>query len=235
MDDQTLFKRIAALSAVIAAPLQVTFLFVSMLAIDFNVEIMGDPTQIFTLGERAAELFRMGGVLEIMSFSLLIVPPALYLRRRLSVRGPDLVTLFTVFGLAGMFIGATSAALRHGPMTEIMQASAQASGAEREILAVISEVFLDVIFLGVDFLAVTLVGIWFLSIGRLLQREWRGPGLLMFIMGVGNAVVIVGGLLKVDALVALGQALRSYCRSGLCGWALRSGGTMSSANCRWNQ
>lgn len=176
MQDQTLFKRIAAVAAVIAAPLQVTFLFVSMLAIDFNVEIMADPTQIFTLGERAAELLRWGGVLEIMSFSLLIVPSALYLRRWLSFRGPDLVNLFTVFGLAGMFIGATAAALRHGPMTEIMQASAQASGAEREILTVVSEVFLDVIFLGVDFLSVTLVGIWFLSIGLLLQREWRGLG-----------------------------------------------------------
>lgn len=205
MNDQTLFKRIAALSAMLAGPVQVTFLLVSLLAIEFNAEIMGDPTKIFTMGDRAAELLRWGGMLDIFGLYLLIVPPALYLRRWLSFRGPDLVNLFTVFGLAGIFIGVTGAALRQGPMTEIMHAYAQASGAEREMLAVVSEVFLDVIFRGVALLDIILLGTWFLSIGLLLRRERRGLGLLMFILGVGNLVVLVGTLFRIDALAALGQ------------------------------
>ncbi len=206
MNDQTKFRRIAAISAILAALLQLSFLFISLLAIDFNPEVMADPTQIFTLGEQAAELLRWGEIIEIFGFALLLVPPALYLRRWLSFRGPDLVNLFTLFGLAGLFLGATGAAMRHGPMTEIMRAYAQASGAEREALAVVSQVFLDVIFRGGDFLGVMLMGTWHLGIGPLLRREWRGPGLLMIIMGIGEVVIVAGVLFRIDALVVLGQA-----------------------------
>jgi hypothetical protein len=205
MNDQTTFRRTAAISAMIAAPLQVIYILVSLLAIEFNFDLMADPTQIFTIGERAADLLRYDGILEILGFSLLLVPPALYLRLWLSFRGPDLVNLFTVLGLAGIFLGAATSALRLGPMTEIMHAYAQASGAEREMLGVVSQVFLDVIFLGLDILGISLMGIWFLSFGLMLRAERLGLGLLMVIMGVGDLVVLAGALFRVGSLAAVGQ------------------------------
>jgi hypothetical protein len=79
MNDQTLFRRIAAFSAILAAPLQATFLFVSMLAIDFNVEIMADPTRIISIGEQAAGLIRWSEILDIFSLYVLLVPVVLNL------------------------------------------------------------------------------------------------------------------------------------------------------------
>lgn len=204
MNDQTSFKRIAAISAILAALLQLTFMLIGFLAIDFNPEIMADPSQMISLGERGARIFRWGEILDIFGFYLLVVPPALYLWCWLRPHSPNLVNLCTVFGLGSLFTGVAGAAIRFGAMTEMMHAYAQASGAEREMLAAVFKVLTDVWFLGLSFLEITFTGIWLLGIGLVLRRERRTLGLVTTILSIGYlGTVVGGGIFQIDALVAL--------------------------------
>jgi hypothetical protein len=114
-----------------------------------------------------------------------------------------LVNLFTVFGLGSLFIGVTSAAIRFGALTEIMNAYAQASGAERETLAVVAKVLADVIFLGLGTLEVGFLGLWLLGTGLVLRRERRALGLFAMILSIGYFGALAGAFLQIDALVAL--------------------------------
>jgi hypothetical protein len=203
MNDQTLFKRIAAVSAMLAAPVQLVFMIIVFLAIDFNTEIMADQSLMIILGNQAAEMFRWGEILDIFGFYLLLIPVVLYLRHWLRSHSPNLVNLVTVFGLGSIFFGVAGAAIRYGAMTEMMHAYAGASGAEREMFAVAFKVLIDVIFSGLGTLEVPFLGVWLLGIGLVLQRERRAFGLFTTILSIGYFGALAGGLLQIDLLIVL--------------------------------
>ncbi len=46
MNDQTLFKRIAAISAILAAPVTLASTIVLLMAVDFNAEFMSNPARL---------------------------------------------------------------------------------------------------------------------------------------------------------------------------------------------
>ena len=50
MNNETLFKRIAAISAIISAPLAVAGLVIVSLAVDLNFELMSDQAGLIALG-----------------------------------------------------------------------------------------------------------------------------------------------------------------------------------------
>ena len=201
MSDQTLFRRIAAISAILAGPLQLAFMVIGFIAIDFNTEIMADQSLMIALGDQAAEMFRWGEILDIFGFYLLLIPVVLYLRHWLRSHSPNLVNLFTVFGLGSIFFGVAGAAIRYGAMTEMMHAYVQASGAGREMLAIAFKILIDVIFSGLSILEVLLTGGWVTGIGLVLRREQRVFGLFTTMFGIAYLVTVAGGLFQIDAIV----------------------------------
>ncbi len=201
MNDKTVFKGIAAVSAILAAPVQLIFLSIGFLAIDFNAEIMADQSLMIALGDQAAEMFRWGEVLDIFGFYLLLIPVALYLRHWLHPHRPNLVDLFTLFGLGSIFFGVAGAAIRFGAMTEMMHAYVQASGAEREMLAALFQVLIDVIFSGLSTLEILLMGGWVLGMGLVLRRERRAFGLFTTMLGIAYLVTVAGVLFQIDAII----------------------------------
>jgi len=138
MNDQTSFKRIAALSAIIAGPVALASFVVVSLAVAFDFEVMNDTAALVLLGAGAAEIFRWGEVLGTFGFYLLLVPAALFLRYWLRPRSPNLVDLYAVMGLAYLFIGAAGAALRASVLPAMMAAYADAPTAEQVPLRPIS-------------------------------------------------------------------------------------------------
>lgn len=118
MNDQTSFRRIAAISAIISAPLALGAVVIHILAVEFDFSLMPDQARLITLGERAAELIRWGDILGIFGYYLLLAPVALYLWYWLKPHSPRLVTMYTVSGLANIFIGVIGAGLRAGVLPE---------------------------------------------------------------------------------------------------------------------
>ncbi|MEJ2349530.1 MAG: DUF4386 family protein [Anaerolineales bacterium] len=206
MQDQTLFKRIAAISAILSAPVTLAATVVLLMAVDFNSEFMSNPAGLITIGAPASEIFRWGSILELGAPTLLLVPAALYLWYWLKPRAPELVTLSTVFGLANLILAAIGALLRATLYPPLMTAYSQAPENQRDVLMAIFQGVTDFTFEGLYALELIFWGIWWLGIGLLLRSERRSLGVVTVILGIAFLGAGSGWLLRVGPLARLENA-----------------------------
>jgi len=206
MIDQTLFRRIAALSAILALPVTLANTVVLLMAVDFNPEFMSNPAGLITIGPPASETFRWGEILGLGAPTLLLVPAALYLWYWLKPRAPRLVTLYTFFGLASLLISAIGSLMRATLYPPLMNAYSLASETQRDMLVVIFQGITDFNFEGLWALELIFGSIWWLGIGPLLRSERRILGIVTMILGIAYLVAGVGWLLRVEPLARLENA-----------------------------
>jgi len=203
MNDQTLFKRIAAISAILSTPVALANTIVLLMAVDFNTEFMSNPANLITIGAPASETFRWGEILGLGAPTLLLVPAALYLWYWLKPRAPKLVTLYTFFGLASLLLSAIGSLMRATFYPPLMNAYSLASETQRDVLMVIFQGITDFNFEGLWALELIFGGIWWLGIGPLLRSERRILGIVTMILGIAYLVAGAGWLLRVGPLARL--------------------------------
>jgi len=203
MNDQTTFARITAISAILSAPLQIAGLVYTSLAVDFNFEVMSNQGALIGLGESAAQFMSQGEYLAMFGYYLLLIPVALYLWRWLRPLAPNLVTLYTLFGLGFIFIGISGAMMRATVLPEIMRTYAYAASAEREMLGVVFKVLIDVVFSGLGALEAIFIGVWWLGIGWVMRTKRRFLGIFTTVLGVSAISGSAGAIFHTEALVML--------------------------------
>ncbi|MDX1416684.1 MAG: DUF4386 family protein [Candidatus Promineifilaceae bacterium] len=201
MNNETFFRRIAAISAIISAPLAVAGLVIVSLAVDFNFELMSDQAGLIALGAQSAEFFQVGEFLTVFGYHLLLIPVILYLWHWLRPHDPNLVNLYTVFGLGFIFIGVPGVIMRANVLPEMMRAYAEAPSAQREVLEVVFKILTDMAFTGG--IEVILLGIWWLGIGLVLCRERRLLGIVTTVLGIAALGVGVGAIFHIEPLIML--------------------------------
>jgi len=206
MNDQTLFKRIAAISAILAAPVTLASTIVLLIAVDFNSEFMSNPVGVITIGASASKTFRWGSILELGAPTLLLVPAALYLWYWLKPQALRLVTLYTFFGLTSLLLAAIGSLLRATMYPSLMNAYTQASETQRDVLMVIFQGVTNFNFEGLYALDLIFGGIWWLGIGPLLRSERRILGIVTMLLGIAYLVAGAGWLLRVGPLARLENA-----------------------------
>lgn len=204
MNNET-FKRTAGYSAFIAALLILASAVVLFTAVDFNSELLENPTDLITDGfdEGAAELFRWGSILEMFGYFVFFIPVAVYLWYWLAPRSPRWVTLFTVLGLISIVIGIFGAALRATFFPVMMVAYPQVAEAQSQTLQVIFLSLSDFTFEGLYALDSLLAGLWLLGIGLVLRAERRTLGIATLVLGVAILGAGLGWLLQIDPLARL--------------------------------
>jgi len=205
MNDQITFKRIAAISAILAALLTVASTIVLLMAVDFNSEFMSHPEGLITIGGPASETFRWGTILELGS-TLFLMPVALYLWYWLKPRASKLVTLYTVLGLASMLLATTGELLRANLYPPLMNAYSQAPEFQKGVLMTIFQGITNLNFEGLWALELIFWGIWWLGIGLLLRSERLILGTIALILGIVFLIAGAGWLLRVDPLARLENA-----------------------------
>jgi len=203
MNDQTLFGRIASISAILTAPIALANTIVLLMAVDFNTEFMSNPAGLITIGATASEIFRWGEILGLGAPTLLLIPATLYLWYWLKPRAPRLVTLYTFFGLTSLLVSAIGSLLRATLYPPLMNAYSLASETQRDVLMVIFQGITDFNFEGLWALELILGGIWWLGIGPLLRSERRILGIVTMIMGIAYLFAGAGWLLRVGPLARL--------------------------------
>jgi hypothetical protein len=203
VNDQTASRRIAAISAIISAPLALAADVIVTVAVEFDFELMSDQARLITLGARAAEILRWGEILGIFGYYLLLAPVALYLWYWLRPHNPRLVTMYTVSGLASIFIGVIGAGLRAGVLPEMMSAYAQAPDAQRQVLSIVFQTVTNVIFVALGPVEGILAGLWLLGIGLVLRSERRGLGIFAVILGIAMLGSGFGAMFQIELLAML--------------------------------
>ena len=201
--DESAFRRMAAISAIISAPLALGASLVLLLAIEGNAEIISNPVGMLTLGERLAGIFRWVEFAGMFGYYLLLVPATIYLWNWLRLDKPNLVTVYTAFGLMSLTIGAIGSVLLFSVWPPIISSYAQSSLAQQEVLSGVFQVFNDVVLVGLLPLASLLAGIWSLGIGLELRTEKRALGIAAFALGIIYIAYAVGVNLQIELLANL--------------------------------
>lgn len=205
MNNNTSFKRIAAITAIISAPLALANLYFFLAAGNFNFDLMSDPAGFIGIGAERAELVRWSWILDVFGRYLLVTPAALYLWHWLKPKNPNLMSMYTVFGLAHIFIGALAGTLLASVWPPMIRAYAQASEAQREMLRVVFEATVHLNHAGwFNILEVILGGFWLLGIGLILRRERRVLGIATIVLGIASLVIGVETTLQIEALTMPG-------------------------------
>ena len=205
MNDQILFKRVTAISTIMAALFTVASTIVLLTAVNFNSEFMSHPEELITIGEHASETFRWGTILELGS-TLLLIPVTLYLWYWLKPQGTKLVTLYTVFGMTSMLLATTGELLRANFYPPLMNVYSQAPETQRDVLMVIFQGITNFNFEGLWALELIFWGIWWLGNGTYLRNERRILGIVTTMLGIIFLVAGTGWLLRIDPLARLENA-----------------------------
>jgi len=203
MNDQTLFRRIASISAILSMPVALANTIVLLMAVDFNTEFMSNPANLITIGAPASETFRWGEILGLGAPTLLLIPAAIYLWCWLKPQAPRLVTLYTFFGLTSFLISAIGSLMRATFYPPLMNAYSLASEIQRDVFMVIFQGITDFNFEGLWALELIFTGIWWLGIGPLLRSERRILGTVTILLGIAYLLAGTGWLLRVGLLARL--------------------------------
>jgi len=205
MNDQTLFKRIAAMTLIMAGLLNLAANIVLSLAVDFNMEFLANPEDLLTAGLKpgAIDLFRWGEVLGVFGYCLLLIPVTFYLWYWLSPFNPKLATLYTVLNLISIVLCVIESAVRISIWPSMMAAYPQAAEAQREVLLVVFKAITDFDFESIYAFSSMLGGIWWLGMGLLLRSERRVLGVATAIMGAAFLCAGIGWLTRIDLLARL--------------------------------
>ncbi len=205
MNNETSFKRITAISTVIAALLILGSTVILSMAVNFNFDFLSAPGDLITAGldAGAAQLFRWGSILELFGLFLFYIPLTLYLWYWLEPRKPRWVTLYTVLGLISIVIGTIGATIRATFWPSMMVAHPQAAEAQRQALEVVFKAVTDFTFEGLYPVDLLLAGLWYLGIGMVLRSERRVLAVTTLILGLAFFGAGIGWLFQVDPLARL--------------------------------
>ena len=204
MNDNIQFQRLAAVAAILSAPLAFGSVALSLAAVNGNAQAFLDGS-VIAIGLRGANLFRWAMLLDIFGFYLLLAPLALVLWHWLEPRGPNLVRFYTVCGLAYILIGAMGAVVLSAVEPPLMIEYAQASASQREILEVVFNSFYRAVDRGLwNPLEALLASIWWLGIGLAVRRERSALGVVTVVLGLSALLDAVGRIFTVEAVYQVG-------------------------------
>jgi hypothetical protein len=203
MQNKSKFERISAIAAIVSAPLALGASIVLAQALQFNPELMSNPASLIALGPQVAATFRWAEFIGLFGYYLLLLPATIYLWYWLKKRDPGLVGLFSILGLAYIFVGALGSAVLVSVAPPLMVLYPQALESQRNVLQAVFQVVTDLGIVALFSLSYILGGIWWLGIGSVLRAERRILGMLTVLQGVVTLVYGAGLMLQIQALTNL--------------------------------
>lgn len=197
--------RAVAWLAIISVPLAYANEIVGLLAIDFNIQILAEPSRAVTLGREAASLFQWSWPLAMFGYYLLIAPLALLLYLRLRPGRELSMSIFSAAGLFYLALGAAGTAVFWAVWPKLQAAYAVTSGAEQIAIATTFGALANGVVVGLWGIAGRFAAaVWWLGIGPALRAERTGLGWLTVLLGGLSLIAVLGYLVSIGPLAGLG-------------------------------
>jgi hypothetical protein len=198
------FARLAGILALVAAPLSWLSLAIGLLAVGGDFDAFGDPARLFALGEPAAAQIQWSYWLSMLGSYLLLLPLVIWLHANLARRAPLHARWYALCGLGYLVLGGAGAAILASTWPFLIRAAAE-PGAAPDQLALLFRFSTAIAESGLQGLIQNLAGgVWWLGLGLLLWPARRPFAGLSLAIGGALLLTALGGLLRVEALSALG-------------------------------
>ena len=198
------FARVAAIAAIVSAPLAAGNLAAMLAAVHFDISGITNPLVLLHAGRAAAPLWRWSMVLDIFGYYLLIVPLVLLLRTCLRYRGRGWADLFSFCLLAYCLIGAIGGAVLAAALPALIRQYA-AIPAHRVALQAVFTGYTDGVYRGLwNLLEELLAGVGWIGVGAALRLRHRRLGLVSIVLGAACLVDSAGTALGIDAIASAG-------------------------------
>lgn len=199
------FRKLAAVAAVLSAPIAYTGEYFGFSAIHFDPTIFSNPAALVALGPESAALFRWDWTLALFGFYLLLAPAVLYLWCWLHPHNEPVVTLLTLGGLSYVFLGAAGSAINAVIWPELVAEYATATPEKQVVIESVFGVVATGVVAGLwGILGRTVAAIWWIGIGWLLRRERRWLGTGTMLVGVFSALAAIGEFLLIAPIINAG-------------------------------
>lgn len=203
MNNDKTFRRVAAITAIISAPLALGASIVLAQTLEFDAEVMSNPANLITLGTKVAEVFRNAEFIGMFGYYLLLLPATLYLWYWLVPNNSKLVSMATIFGLGYIFIGAIGSAVLVNVASPLMNEFPQVSKSQQDVMQTVFQVVTNLGIAALLSLSNITGGIWWLGIGWELQSKRRILGIVTIVQGIVTFVYGVGVMMHIETLTSL--------------------------------
>jgi Domain of unknown function (DUF4386) len=208
IDDTRSFQRLAAIAAILSAPLAFGNMALGLAAIGFapTPGMLSDAAAALPIKGIDANLLRWSLICDMFGYYLLLGPLALALGRRLEQERPSFVRLATCCGLGYVLVGAIGAVALAATAPPLIDAHAQAAGAERAAIELLYDGFVNIVNGLWNMLEVILGGVWWLTIGATVRAKRPALGVLSTVLGIAAWIDAAGMILNIALFSAIGLA-----------------------------
>lgn len=199
------FQRVAAISAIIAAPFSYLLTFTLLRAVSFDFTILATPNELIAIGKSEALVFKWTMLLDVIGQYFLLFPLVLFLWYWLRGKANRTVTLVTIGGVFYIFIGALGVSINAAVFPELMMQYADAGPEKRPMLKTVFTTFATATMVGMWGIFVRLVGgLYWVGIGIPLRDERMYVGYFTVGLGLVTLVSAIGNGLQIAPLIGVG-------------------------------
>ena len=207
MHDHPSFQRLAARITILAVISYLLSVVLLLAVMNYSFSIEAFSGAMISAGSRGAGLLRWGMIFDVFGSYLLLTPLALHLWVWLRPKSPNHVTLYTLCGLAYILIGSMGAIVLSAVLPPLMNEYVQAATTQRDTLQVVFNSFLNAVFLGLwNPLEVSLLSIWLIGLGPLIQRERQGLGIVTRLLGFSALIDSTGRFFDMQTIFFIGSS-----------------------------
>ena len=199
MNNDTVFRRIAAMSAIISVPLSLGASFALLSALDFDADIVDNPVSLLMFDPPIGGTFQVIEFIGLFAYYLMLLPLALYLHNWLKARNERLMPLYTLGGLGYIFVGSLGSVVLFSALPPLMEAYPQATTEDQMAIATAFEALFDLAVNGFFVFSSILGSVWWIGLGLILYASHRFLGIFSTVLGIGLLIDAIGTGLQVEA------------------------------------
>lgn len=202
---QNSFFRTAALTTFLSGPIGLASLCMVFGAYNWDFDTAFNPLKAIAYQPDPGPALRLGWLLDILGFYLLLAPAVFYLQHHFSEKAPLYARLFTFFGLGYILFGGMGAAIMSGTSESIFSSWQIGDPAQKAAVATVFTHTYHQIFDGIwNLYAMLMAGVWLTGMGWLICSEQRWLGRATCAIGVACLLDFLGMALKMEGVSTIG-------------------------------
>jgi len=199
MNNDTVFRRIAAMSAIISVPLSLGASFALLSTLDFDAGIVDNPVDLLMFDPPIGGSFQIIEFIGMFGYYLLLLPLVFYLHNWLKARNERFMPLCTLGGLGYIIVGSLGSVVLFSALPPLFDTYPQAPAEDQMAIAAAFEALFDLAVSGFFALSFILGSIWWIGLGLILHASHRFLGIFSIVLGIGLLIDAIGTGLQVEA------------------------------------